>query len=77
MSTFDDFTPGSVFRAGPRPVGEEEIIDFARRYDPQPFDIDRQQAAASRWGRPVRPGDELTLCITVLAWGISAGRSSA
>jgi acyl dehydratase len=30
-------------------VSEAEIIEFATRYDPQPFHIDRDAAAASRW----------------------------
>lgn len=35
MRYLEDFTPGQIFRAGPIMVGEEEIIAFASRYDPQ------------------------------------------
>jgi acyl dehydratase len=56
MSKFSDFTPGTVFHAGPRIVTEREIIDFARRYDPQPFHIDPERAAATRWGGLIASG---------------------
>ncbi len=46
---FRDFVAGAQFLAGPRDVGEEEIVEFARRYDPQAFHVDRESAAASRW----------------------------
>jgi acyl dehydratase len=46
---FAELVVGSKLHAGPRIVGEVEIIEFATRYDPQPFHIDREAAAASRW----------------------------
>jgi acyl dehydratase len=46
---FADFKPGMVISAGRRPVTEQEIIEFARRYDPQWFHTDPERAAASRW----------------------------
>ena len=99
------FTPGAVFRLGPRRVLESEVLEFGRRFDPQPFHTDPALAAATRWGgviasgwhtcsmamemvahgllegsgglgspgvdelrweHPVRPGDELSLVVTVL-----------
>ncbi|HYF06236.1 MAG TPA: MaoC family dehydratase [Acetobacteraceae bacterium] len=42
----EDLSPGMVFRAGPVTVSEAEIIDFARRYDPQPFHTDPEAAKA-------------------------------
>jgi acyl dehydratase len=42
----EDLTPGRRFTAGPVTVSEAEIIDFARRYDPQPFHTDPAAAAA-------------------------------
>ncbi|HUY83613.1 MAG TPA: MaoC family dehydratase [Steroidobacteraceae bacterium] len=53
---FKDFVAGASFRAGPRAVGEQEIVEFARRYDPQPFHVDRQAAAATRWGGLIASG---------------------
>jgi acyl dehydratase len=101
----EDFVPGSVHEFGPAVVDEAEIIEFARRYDPQPIHTDPEWArtgpfggliasgwhtaaiamrllvdqylptAASlaspgidelRWLRPVRPGDELRVRVTVI-----------
>jgi acyl dehydratase len=102
---FEDFVPGSVRTSGTVLVTEEEIIEFARRYDPQVFHSDPVAArntiygglvasgwhtaamamrlivenylsrAASvgspgvdevRWLKPVRPGDTLSVRVTVL-----------
>jgi acyl dehydratase len=102
---FEDYVPGSVHEFGPTVVDEAEIVEFARRYDPQPIHTDPQWArsgpfggliasgwhtaaimmrllvdqylpsAASlaspgidelRWLRPVRPGDELRVRVTVI-----------
>ena len=37
---WEDFVPGVRERMGQVIVDREEVIDFARRYDPQPFHID-------------------------------------
>ncbi|TCJ18347.1 MaoC family dehydratase [Rubrobacter taiwanensis] len=102
---FEDYVPGSVHEFGPILVEEEEVISFARRFDPQPFHTDPDAAKRSvfggliasgwhtaglmmrlladhylskvaslgspgidelRWLRPVRPGDELSVRVTVL-----------
>lgn len=102
---FEDYTPGAVFTAGAITVSETEIIDFARRYDPQPMHTDPHAAATGRFGgliasgwhtaalmmqlfvshflspassvaspgidelrwlQPVRPGDTLSLRVSVL-----------
>jgi acyl dehydratase len=44
---FEDFHPGQVIELGTRHVEEEEIIAFARQFDPQPFHVDHQAAEAS------------------------------
>ncbi len=53
---FEQLVAGVVLRAGPRPVTENEIVEFARRYDPQPFHVDRERAAAGRWGGLIASG---------------------
>lgn len=102
---FEDYVPGSIYEFGTIRVEEQEILDFAGRFDPQPLHTDREAAknnvfggliasgwhtaalmmrlfvdyylshAASlsspgvdelRWLRPVRPGDELSIRLTVL-----------
>lgn len=46
---FSDLRPGVIVRAGPRRVTADEIIEFARRYDPQWFHVDPERARAGRW----------------------------
>ncbi len=46
---FADFQPGMVLTVGRRAVTAGEIVEFARRYDPQWFHTDPERAAASRW----------------------------
>ena len=53
---FDDFSVGEPFEFGAQPVSAEEIIDFARRYDPQPFHLDSVAAAATHFGGLVASG---------------------
>jgi acyl dehydratase len=101
---FEDYRPGLVLRFGAARVDEAEVVEFARRFDPQPFHVDAAQAAAGpfggliasgwhtgslmmrmlvehylspaslgspgldelRWARPVRPGDTLSVRVTVV-----------
>ena len=102
---FEDYTPGLVLEFGAARVDEAEVVDFARRYDPQPFHVDAAKAAAGpfggliasgwhtgslmmrllvehylspiaslgspgidevRWVAPVRPGDTLSVRVTIL-----------
>lgn len=41
---FEDFQVGQIIEVGQVGVSEEEILEFARRFDPQPFHIDREVA---------------------------------
>ncbi|HVB16844.1 MAG TPA: MaoC family dehydratase [Stellaceae bacterium] len=102
---FEDYPPGAVFTAGAMAVSEADIIDFARKYDPQAMHTDPEAASRGqfggliasgwhtgalmmrlfadnflspassvaspgldelRWLRPVRPGDTLSLRVTIL-----------
>ena len=102
---FEDYRPGSVGVIGGVAVTEAEIVEFARRYDPQPIHCDPEAARAGpfggliasgwhtialvmrvlveqylssvaalvspgidelRWQAPVRPGDTLTVRVTVV-----------
>ncbi len=112
---FEDYVPGAVHEFGSIAVEEAEIIDFARRFDPQPFHIDAVAAQQSvfggliasgwhtasltmrllvdhyvsrvaslgspgvdevRWRKPVRPGDTLSVRVTVLESKISRSKPS-
>lgn len=44
---FEDFTTGRVFDLGTLGVDREEMLAFARRFDPQPFHVDEHAAAES------------------------------
>ncbi len=46
MLYFEDFPPGDVRESPPRAVTRDEIVAFARQFDPQPFHVD--DAAAER-----------------------------
>jgi acyl dehydratase len=102
---FEDYVAGEVHEFGGTTVREEEIIAFARRFDPQPFHTDPDAAGRSiyggliasgwhtaclmmrllvdryisrvaslgspgvdelRWLKPVRPGDMLSVRVTIL-----------
>ncbi len=45
--TFEDFPPGHFGTFGPRHITRDEIIVFAREYDPQPMHLDDAAADAS------------------------------
>ena len=53
---FEDYTIDEVFEFGDYLITEEEIVEFARRYDPQPFHLDRDAAVASHFGGIVASG---------------------
>ncbi|MBP2674762.1 MAG: acyl dehydratase [Deltaproteobacteria bacterium] len=53
---FEDYRVGSVQECGPIPVTEEEIIEFARRYDPQYFHTDPEAAKRSPFGGLIASG---------------------
>ena len=42
---FEDFAPGDVFELGTRTVTRDEIVAFAREFDPQPLHVDEAAAA--------------------------------
>jgi len=103
---FEDYVVGEIQEFGKVSLNEAEIIDFARKYDPQDFHTDPEKAATGpyggliasgwqtvvvimrllvdrflssasslgspgidelRWLAPVRPGDELTVRVKVVA----------
>ena len=52
----DDLAPGQTYDLGRRRVSREEILTFAREYDPQPFHVDEAAAAASIYGGLIASG---------------------
>jgi acyl dehydratase len=53
---FEDYVPGSVFEYGTISVTEAEIIEFARKFDPQGIHIDAEAAAAGPFGGLIASG---------------------
>ena len=62
---FEDYEVGVEFRGNPVEFSQEQIIDFARQYDPQPFHIDPAAAAASHFGGIIASGPH----ILAATWG--------
>ena len=102
---FEDYVSGTTYEYGEISLSADEIIEFARRFDPQPIHINSEAAARGpfggliasgwhtagvmmrlladhyishvaslaspgvdeiRWLIPVRPGDTLSIRVTVL-----------
>jgi acyl dehydratase len=53
---WEDFVPGVRECMGQVTVDRQEVIDFARRYDPQPFHIDQEEAENSIYGGIIASG---------------------
>ncbi len=53
---YEDFAIGRVYRSASVDVTEEEIVQFASRYDPQPFHVDPVAAEKSVFGGLVASG---------------------
>ena len=104
MRYFEDFTPGQVIELGTTTITKDEIIAFAKQFDPQVFHLDEEGAKKTiyggliasgwhtgslmmrllyeglvkdvvslgspgvdqlRWVKPVRPGDTLSVRMTI------------
>ena len=53
---FADFHEGQLIEAGPYVLGEEELLQFARAYDPQWFHTDPEAAQRGRFGGLIASG---------------------
>lgn len=51
MQYFEDIEVGRTASFGHYDVTREEVLDFASKYDPQPFHLDDAAAAATHFGR--------------------------
>jgi len=47
---FEDLAVGQMFTTGSLRISTDEIKEFARRYDPQPFHLDEDAAKATMFG---------------------------
>lgn len=53
---FEDFTVGVRFESPAVAVTAADIVDFARRFDPQPFHLDAEAARSSAYGGLIASG---------------------
>jgi len=53
---FSDYRPGAIYEYGTVVMTEDEMLDFARRFDPQPIHIDRAYAATGPFGGLIASG---------------------
>ena len=53
---FEDYVVGTTAEHGSIRVDEAELVDFGRRFDPQPFHIDREAAATGPYGGLIASG---------------------
>ena len=56
MRYFEDLEVGAETDFGTYHVTREEVLDFARRYDPQPFHLSDEAAAKTHFGRIAASG---------------------
>jgi acyl dehydratase len=74
---FEDLTPGRVFELGAVDVTEDEIVEFASRFDPQPFHLDPVAAAETIFGGIIASGwHTCAMCMRLLVDGLLRGSTS-
>jgi acyl dehydratase len=56
MEYFEDLEVGAEAYFGSYTVTREEVIEFARKYDPQPFHLSDEEAAKTHFGRIAASG---------------------
>jgi acyl dehydratase len=53
---FEDYVVGTTAEHGTVAVEEAELVDFGRRFDPQPFHVDAEAAAQGPFGGLIASG---------------------
>lgn len=68
MIYFEDLQVGAETKFGSYHVTREEMLEFARKYDPQPFHLSDEEAAKTHFGRLAASGWHTTaMTMAVLA----------
>jgi len=62
---FEDYNVGDEFLGEPVTLSEREIVEFARKHDPQPFHVDAAAAKQSPYGGLIASGFHTAAA----AWG--------
>ena len=74
---FEDFTVGHSLELGSYTITREEILTFARQFDPQPFHTDEEQAKASVFGGLIASGwHTVSIFMRLLVDGLLEGTVS-
>jgi acyl dehydratase len=64
---WEDFCPGQVREAGGFSLSEDEIVEFGKKYDPQPFHTDLEKAKQSAFGGLIASGwQTASMCMRML-----------
>jgi len=56
LSYFEDYVPGATYECGSVSVDQAGIIAFGKEFDPQPFHVDPEAAAAGPYGGLIASG---------------------
>ncbi len=59
MLYFEDYVIGKRLHAGSYTITKEEIVEFASKWDPQPYHIDEAAAEVSMFGGIIAPGCQM------------------
>lgn len=74
---FADFHPGQVIEFGSYTLSEQELVEFARRYDAQYFHTDAVAARDSRWGGLIASGfHTCSIAMSMVATNVLQGSTS-
>jgi len=68
MLYFEDFPPGDVRESPARTVTREEMLAFAREFDPQPFHVDDDAATRTIYGGLIASGWHTVAIYMRLMW---------
>lgn len=63
-----EFIKGKQFDFGKRSLSESEIIEFARKFDPLDFHVDKDAAAKSIFGGIVASGSQMFMAVHRDRW---------
>jgi len=74
---FEDFRPGDETGTRSLTVTKEEILSFARQFDPQPFHVDEEAARQSPYGGLIASGwHTAALCMRLIVELLGSGSGS-
>ncbi|WP_066304302.1 MaoC/PaaZ C-terminal domain-containing protein [Bacillus sp. FJAT-29814] len=68
---FEEFTVGESYKTEPVYISEEEIMEFANKYDPQYLHLDKNAAEAGPYGKIIASGYHTLLAIWPKIVGLS------